>query len=292
MDNPREAWIVTENAHEALIDEELFQRVQSKIHDRRRSKVGVAYRTHTTGNGDLYLLSGLVYCGHCGCKMHGANLVAKGHHYPKYVCSTYCRSGKHNVSGCGCHAILQDRLVDVLVRKIQTTVLTATNLERLRTALHKRLDQQRSTSSNGLEAVRKQLSDLNREIERGVENFLRAPAEVLEMVGEKLTALKRQRDHLQKELQAGESAKQPKTKDVEAEIDAVVSRLWRLGEDMAKADPARRREVFRLLVSRIELRFDKVQRGKRTECPFRSGEIHLRTEGEGVFGSVNRGDRI
>jgi hypothetical protein len=53
---------------------------------------------------------------------------------------------------------------------------------------------------------------------------------------------------------------------------------------------ARRQEVFRQLVSRIDLRFDKVQRGKRTECPLNSGEIHLRTTEDNIFGSVSRGD--
>jgi hypothetical protein len=79
--------------------------------------------------------------------------------------------------------------------------------------------------------------------------------------------------------------------DKDAQVEAAVSRLWRLGEDRAKAEPARRREVFRQLVSRIDLRFDKIQRGKRTECPLKSGEIHLRTTEVGIFGSVNRGDR-
>ena len=80
--------------------------------------------------------------------------------------------------------------------------------------------------------------------------------------------------------------------DVEAEVEAVVGHLWRLGEDIAKAEPARRREVFRLFVDRIELRFDQVKQGKKTTCPLRSGEIYLRT-GEGtIFCSVSRGDRI
>ncbi len=89
IDNPREAWIVVEDAHEALIDRELFERVQAKIVERRRSTPGASYRTHTKGNGDAYLLSGLVFCARCGCKMHGSTLKAKGHSYPKYTCSTY-----------------------------------------------------------------------------------------------------------------------------------------------------------------------------------------------------------
>jgi hypothetical protein len=80
--------------------------------------------------------------------------------------------------------------------------------------------------------------------------------------------------------------------NVAGEVDAVVGRLWRFGEELAKAEPARRREVFRLFVNRIELRFDQVKQGKKSICPLRSDEIFLQT-GEGtIFCSVSRGDRI
>jgi site-specific DNA recombinase len=290
VDNPREAWIVVEDAHEALIDKPLFERVQAKLNDRRRDKSGQSYRTHTRGNDDTYMLSGLVFCAHCGCKMHGTTLIAKGHRYPRYSCSTYARSGKNNPSGCGCNAAPQNTLVDVLVRKLQESVLSSDNLDRLRDALRRQIDQRRAGWSKGTDGLRKQLADLDREIDRAAENFLRAPAEVLDLVGQKLTAVKRQREHVQDALRGAEAANRPV--DVAGEVDAVVGRLWRLGEEMATAEPARRREVFRLFVDRIELQFDQVKQGKKTICPLRSGVIHLRT-GEGtIFGSVSRGDWI
>ncbi len=282
---------VAEDAHEALIHKSLFKRVQAKIEERRRSKPGAAYRTHTRRNADRYLLSGLVYCARCGGKMHGGNLVAKGHSYPKYVCSTYCRNGKNNPHGCGCHGMHQDQLVDVLVRKLQETVLTTANLNRLRKALRRQIERRRTTNSEGADALPKQLNELNLEIGRAAENFLRAPAEILDVVAEKLTVLKRRRVHLQKEPRMGSTTSERPT-DTNAEVEAVVSRLWRLRKDLAKADPARCREVFRLLVSRIDLHFDNVQRGKRTDCPFRSGEIHLRTGDGSIFGSANRGEQF
>jgi site-specific DNA recombinase len=287
VDNPREAWIVVENSHEALIDAALFERVQAKMHERRRSKTGASYRTHTKANGDAYLLSGLVFCAHCGCKMHGTDKVAKDIHYPKYLCSTYGRSGKNNPHGCGCHGVDQDRLVDVLVRKIQESVLTPSNLERLRAALRKQLGEQRGGSGSTAQ-IRRQLADLDRGIDLAAENFLRAPADVIDIVAKKLAAMKRQRQLVQDELKAAELAERPK--DVGAIVEAAVAHLWRLGEDMAKAEPARRREVFRQMVERVDLRFEKVQRGKRTECPLRSGEIHLRTGQDGIFGCVSRGN--
>jgi DNA invertase Pin-like site-specific DNA recombinase len=290
VDNPKEAWIVVEDAHEAIIDQPLFERVQAKLHDRRRDKSGQSYRTHTRGNDDAYLLSGLVFCAHCGCKMHGNTLIAKGHRYPRYSCSTYVRSGKNNPHGCGCHAAPQDTLVNVLVRKLQESVLSNENLDRLRSALMRQIDQRRAGSSKETDSLRRQLTDLDREIDRAAENFLRAPAEILDLVGKKLAALKRQRDLIQDALRAVKTAGIPK--DVNTEVDAAVDHLWRLGEELLTAEPGRRREVFRLFIDRIELQFDQVKTGKKTKCPLRSGVIHLRT-GEGtIFGSVSRGDWI
>jgi site-specific DNA recombinase len=228
---------------------------------RRRSQPDASYRTHTKQNGDAYLLSGLVFCAHCGCKMHGSTLLAKGHRYPKYICSTYARSGKHNPHGCGHHGMPQDDLVEVLVRKLQETVLSSDGLDRLREALRRKAAETRTAGSSGAGDPRKQLAELDREIDRAAENFLRAPAEVLDLIGKKLTALKRQRQHVQEELRAAEAAAKPR--DVEAEVEACVGRLWRLRGDLAAGDPARRREVFRAFVDRIELRFDQVPQGKR-----------------------------
>jgi hypothetical protein len=140
--------------------------------------------------------------------------------------------------------------------------------------------------------VRRQLADLDREIDRAAENFLRAPSEVLEIVGQKLAAMKRQRGHLQDELEAAELAERPKERACRSRGRGGPPVAFGEDEDMAKAEPAHRREVFFQMVERIDLRCDKIQRVKRTECPLRSGEIHLRIGQDGIFGSVSRGERI
>ena len=166
-------------------------------------------------------------------------------------------------------------------------VLSTDSLERLRKALRQQISQRRNRGNQGAEQLGKRLADLDKAIDRAAENFIRAPAEVLDVLGKKLTSLKRQREHINQELRESKTAAKPQ--DVDDQIESAVGRLWRLGEEMAKADPARRREVFRLFVSRIDLRFDQVKRGKRTMCQLKSGEIHLRSEEGTIFGSVNRG---
>ena len=77
--------------------------------------------------------------------------------------------------------------------------------------------------------------------------------------------------------------------DIDAIAKAAAAKLWTLADELDKATPARARDLFQRFVSRVELRFDHVQRGKRLECPFASGEIHLNPD---MFPIVSRGDWI
>jgi site-specific DNA recombinase len=289
-DNPREAWIVVKGAHQGIVDAATFEKVQAKLQERKRSTPGIGYRSHTRANDDAYLLSGLVFCAQCGCKMHGATLVrnknGKQHKYPKYLCSTYQRSGKNNPAGCGCHGVHQDQLVDVLVRKVRQRLI-GSDFARLKASLRKQLSARRSPDTGKLDTLRRQHSDRDRQIDVAADNFLKAPPDLLDLVAGKLSAMKRQREHLQGELRRMEREAEPV--DVEAEVDAAAAKLRRLGEELQTATDARCRQVFRELVDRIELRFDRQQRGKRVECPLAAGTIVLRPDA-GIFGSVSRGD--
>lgn len=113
---------------------------------------------------------------------------------------------------------------------------------------------------------------------------------MLDLVGGKLTTLKRQRDLAREQLQAIETANGPTIATDEAET--TIARLGRLKQDFLNGEPACLREFYRELIERIELRFEKKPRGKRTEYPLQSGLIFLRTGEGGSFGSVSRGGGI
>lgn len=293
VNNPREAWIVVEDAHEALIDKQLFEKVQAKLCERRRNKSGVTYRTHTVANHDAYLLSGLVYCAHCDCKMHGSASLRrkkdKVYRYSRYVCSTYYRSGLNNSKGCGCHGVNQNLLVGVLKTKLLEVVFSPGAMEQMRTMIRKLIEERRRVGSGETNGLRKQIADLDREIDKAAENFLRAPIDLLDIISQKLTAMKRQREHAQYQMATFESAND--SSDVDSEVNAVMGQISRLESDLDGSDPARQRKVYMELVERIDLRFERKPRGKRVECPLQSGVIYLRTGVGSIFGSVNRGDR-
>lgn len=72
-------WLIFENTHEAIIDQETFDNVQ-----RIRGNV----KSYPDGWGEYHPLTGLMYCADCGSKMY----VHRTNNYkniPYYVCSNY-----------------------------------------------------------------------------------------------------------------------------------------------------------------------------------------------------------
>ena len=79
---PPSEWTVVENTHEAIIDKDTFDAVQTLISKRRRTRE----RTHN------YLLKGLVYCHECGYLLSVINRkLARGREVLYFVCRTYQR---------------------------------------------------------------------------------------------------------------------------------------------------------------------------------------------------------
>ncbi|MBR4765351.1 MAG: recombinase family protein, partial [Clostridia bacterium] len=88
-ENPVENWVITPDTHEAIIDEETFNKVQKIRESRHR----------LTKTGKSHIFSGLVYCYDCGSNMYyctSNNSESKqdffecsGHHHDKNNCKTH-----------------------------------------------------------------------------------------------------------------------------------------------------------------------------------------------------------
>ncbi len=90
---PEDEWVIFENTHEAIIDEETFENVQ-------RIRGGVKRRPD--GWGYVHPLTGLVYCPDCGGKLY-VHRIYNGKDNPQYVCGNYTKyiSDKNGKATCG-----------------------------------------------------------------------------------------------------------------------------------------------------------------------------------------------
>lgn len=120
---PPEDWLIFENAHEAIIDDEtweLVQRVRQTVH-----------RTDTTGEANP--LTGRVFCADCGAKMYnhrsGARAMREGREvdaktglnpYDHYDCSSYLLSHNRAKRLCFAHYINTKALRALVLDTIRT----------------------------------------------------------------------------------------------------------------------------------------------------------------------------
>lgn len=90
---PSEDWIRVEDSHEAIIDREDFLAVEHLLLQDTR----VAPKEET-----VYLLSGMVFCGDCGCGMVRNSVCRNGKTYVYYMCGNNRTKGvcsSHRISG-------------------------------------------------------------------------------------------------------------------------------------------------------------------------------------------------
>jgi DNA invertase Pin-like site-specific DNA recombinase len=83
--NTKDQWVVKEGAHEPIIGQELFDKVQSLFKKRPFA--------NGRGYGSSHLLTNLTICNHCGSHFNGSTKVKNGNAKRYYTCSGYHRSG-------------------------------------------------------------------------------------------------------------------------------------------------------------------------------------------------------
>ena len=100
---PEEEWIRTDNTHEPLVSQEIFDGANAKILSRKRD----------TTNNFVSVFSGLVKCGACG-KALALRYWGRDRHRI-YVCTTYA----HNTKACTDHRIYYEDLYNAVLADIQ-----------------------------------------------------------------------------------------------------------------------------------------------------------------------------
>ena len=148
--NPKEKQLVFENTHEAIIDLDIWERVQKLRRNKRRP----------TRTGKTNMFSGIVRCADCGEKLYyctSKNFEARQDHF---VCSTSRLKGKEVCPTHFIRAVVLEQGVLAHMRLVIACV--STHEERFRKAMEAK---QKAEAKKELAAKRRKLTQAERRIE-------------------------------------------------------------------------------------------------------------------------------
>lgn len=168
---PEDEWIRVENAHEPIIDRELWGRAQG-ITERR-------YQPHKKKDGSVSIFSGLLYCADCGFRLRSSTQKATRKNGDLYVhtnfaCSTYSRSGK---TACSTHIIAEKTLYKLIVEHIRKCAWIVEHdeervVERILKLINAEATSSHAADVGELKSHRNRLTMLDRLIEKLYEDRL------------------------------------------------------------------------------------------------------------------------
>lgn len=132
-----EDWVVVENMHEPIVDQDTFDIVQEKIKSRKCSR----------GDGTTSLFAGLIKCGECGKALTIRKTNAKN---PKdiYACVTYNRHGKNH---CTQHRIDYDDLYDIVLKEIRSIANQTLNADEVAVDIERKCEADRLAEKDSMQ---------------------------------------------------------------------------------------------------------------------------------------------
>lgn len=160
---PENKWVVKENAHEPIISQELWDKVQTVNNSVSRGKADKDNTVHA--------MSGMLVCADCGSKMKIKYTPRKEGKSYYFVCRTYIDLGKMY---CTSHRISEQKLENLVLKDVQSMLTEIIiNEERAKERFirnkAKSNEQNRYSDERKLTALRNRLAELDKFIQSAFE---------------------------------------------------------------------------------------------------------------------------
>lgn len=171
--------VIAWGKHEAIIDRDLFDRVQTKsnrIHAKKRS---ICRKKGT------FPLSGILFCGNCGSRMTAEN--NKG--YVLYRCM---HASTTPAKGCGYWLVRESTVLPVIIERLKKEIDSGSLTPRPKFV---EAEKQKSKLEQKVSAMEKKLTQAR-------ERFLAAPVEATQGLAGVLATWEREREELQRQIAA------------------------------------------------------------------------------------------
>jgi len=186
---PKSEWVIVKNTHDPIVQEELFNKVQTLI--KKRNPLTQPARV----TASTYLLSGLIKCGKCNGS-YGVTGYGRNKKYAYYNCITYSKQGK---STCPGHRVRADELDNEITNRLKSLLFSEKNMKKLIDDINETAKSLRSDYGTKITELKKKASEIQLRVMRQYDAIESGVID-LSLVAPRLKTLKEQKNVLQEEI--------------------------------------------------------------------------------------------
>jgi site-specific DNA recombinase len=153
---PEEEWIYVEGGMPAIVDKEIFDKVQSRL----------AYNKKNAGHfksKKVYLLGGILKCGECGASMWGNSRI-DGRHRVEYQ-SYECR-GKTYKQNCCNRGVRKEHIENYVLDELQEKLFSENSIKRLASMLTEYGSKVKNASQTEIDSAMQELDVIRVKIDK------------------------------------------------------------------------------------------------------------------------------
>lgn len=202
---------VMEGRHPALVDRELWKRVNEKLKKNQKA----FKRIYSRSNG---ILSGLLFCQYCGARLaiHNWAGASKDSRSDRYACYSVMKNSKSMIKDPNCTnrgrgaTFTVDELDSLILEEIKKLALSRESFDAL--------VNKKTPEDSQIEAFRERLAEVGRQISR-ILNLYQAGIMDMDEIGDRMSELKEQRNSLENSIAELER---------QCEKECSVERAWEL----------------------------------------------------------------
>ncbi len=242
----RDEWVVTPNAHQPIIDKDLFDHVQRRL---QSSKNAFAEKAKSASmRTATYLLSPFMVCRNCGSRFHGhTHRNNQGRIYHRYADSGY---KKHGSSVCGRFTIDRNQIEASVLGAIENNLSRRLSKKRMIGHIKKLLIQQDRSDNHQGEALAMNLRQVDLQLAR-IRKAIRNGLPESEFEGD-FKELYANKERLAAQLSTI-AAKAPKQIDLEGLAQKILEKVRHFRRILRSGNPAQVKRLLGLLIDRIEI---------------------------------------
>lgn len=216
-----------------IVSRELFEQAQKLLDTRRKA---------TRSRRSVRPLSGLIFCAKCGSPMHV--------NFDDYRCSKSADFG--DGSKCTVPCARGDTVLHAVVGGLRRHLLTEGRMKAVKARLADLIEAEKKRNDpTDTKALTKEIDELTQAISDGLDRLIRLPKSMAAELGEKLDAIRAQRDGLKRQLEEAKSQRRPRQLPIEKKVAECLAAAHGLEEAVASQTPGVINDALRTLGIRI-----------------------------------------